>query len=455
MPGIRISGMASGLPPNIVEQIMEAERIPVKQLEAKKADDDSKLTLVSELETKVGEITKTVSDLVSNRGFANNKLLSGDPNIVDGAVDPEHIVTGDWQVEVLRLAQKPGAMTVGFPDKDQTQVGVGYLRFETPEGRKDVYVNTSNNTLEGIANAINSSGLGLRAQVLNDKRDSDNPFRLLVTGLGTGDDAQVNFPKVYMLDGDRDLYFENSKPAQNAIVKIDGFEMEVPENKLKDVIPGVTLDLKQAAPGRQVNVSVKEDYEKISGKVKEFVDAYNAALTFIQNQHKIGKDKQGRQRIGPLGGDSLVRTTEAALRRVIMNPQRGVDSNIRQVNELGIEFNRNGTLTFSQDKFNKKLGQDPRGVANFLRGDNFAVGFIPTVKREIGNLTNGAFGPLANRKKGLTDKIAATDKRIEQKERQLEKKEDSLRKKFSDLEGKMSGLQQQGAALNGMAAKQG
>ncbi len=36
MTAIRFNGMASGLPPNIVDQLMEAEKIPVKQMEAKK-----------------------------------------------------------------------------------------------------------------------------------------------------------------------------------------------------------------------------------------------------------------------------------------------------------------------------------------------------------------------------------------------------------------------------------
>lgn len=432
---------------------MDAERIPVKQMEAKKADEDNKLTLVTDLETKVNAITKSIGEMVGIRGFANHKFVSSDTNVIDGAVDPEKVVTGDWQIEVVQLAQKPGAISNGFPDKDKTQLGVGYLRFETTEGRKDVYISQSNNTLQGVANAINSSNVGLRAQVMNDAKDADNPFRLMVTGMATGKGNEVEFPKIYMLDGDRDVFFEESRPAQNAIVKMDGFQMEIPENKLEDVIPGVSLDLKSTAPGRAINLSVKEDHEKITGKIKEFVDSYNAALQFIQDQHKLQKDKRtGKERLGPLGGDSLVRSTESALRRVIMAPQLGTGSTIGRIAELGIEFGRNGTLSYSEEKFQKKLNADPRMVANFLRGDGFATGFIPTLKREISNLTNSAFGPLANRKRGLTDKINQIDRRIDMKERQLEKKEEQLRSKFADLESKMSNLQSQGAAVGGIAA---
>jgi flagellar hook-associated protein 2 len=254
-----------------------------------------------------------------------------------------------------------------------------------------------------------------------------------------------------MLDGDQDMYFEISREAQNAKVKVDGFEFEVPENKISDVIPGVTLDLKQAAPGREVRVSVREDLDVISGKIKSFVDAFNGALSFIQGQHKLQKGPDGKEKLGPLGGDGMIRSIETSMRRLITSPQYGVESDIKRVIELGIEFNRNGTLNFNQDKFNQTLSKNPQDVAMFFRGDGFKTGFVPAVKREVTNLVNTAFGPLAIRKKGIQTKIDDINKRIDQKEQQLTKREDSLRKKFADLETKMSQIQSQGSAVAGIA----
>ena len=130
----------------------------------------------------------------------------------------------------------------------------------------------------------------------------------------------------------------------------------------------------------------------------------------------------------------------------------GVDSNIRTLNQLGIEFNRNGTLNFAQEKFNKVLGATPQDVSNFFRGDGLSTGFVSSIKRELGNLQNPSFGVLANRKKGIQEKINRYNTQIEQKERQLEKKEDSLRRKFADLEQKMSAINSQGAAVAGIGA---
>lgn len=451
---IRFNGMASGLPPNIVEQIMEAERIPVKNLEVKKNKEEDTLKLVTDLESKVSGITKNITELMGTRGFTDNKLLSGDPNIIDGTVDPQAVVNGEYNIEVLQLAQKPSAISNGFPDRDHTELGVGYMKFETPEGTKEVYISGANSTLDGVAAQINAANVGLRATIIQDRKEKENPFRLIVSGLATGDDQQVNFPNIYLLDGDQDMYFDETRPAQNAKIKLDGFEIELPSNTVDDIIPGVTLNLKQAAPGREIRMSVKEDLEVISGKIKSFVDSYNEALTFIQNQHKLQKGSDGKQKLGPLGGDSLVRSVESALRRVILSPQYGVETPITRIGELGIEFNRNGTLNFNQERFTKTLNSNPKAVSAFLRGDGFQTGFIPTLKREISNIMAQPFGVIGNRKKGIQDKIDQMNKRIDDKERQLSKKEDSLRTKFANLEQQMSKLQSQGGAFAAMQAGQ-
>lgn len=452
MAGIRITGMASGLPPNIVDQLVEAERIPLKQIEGKKTKQEDSLKLVTDLETKVGDISKNLSELINTRGFVDTKLISGDPNVIDGTVDPGAVVTGEYSIEVTQLAQKPGAISNGFPDKDKTQMGVGYIKFNTPEGTKEVYITGKNSTLNGVAGQINAANIGMRATVVEDKRDRENPYRLLVSGLRTGDDNTVEFPTIYLLDGDQDMYFDRAREAQNAKLKLDGFDIETPENVINDLIPGVTLNLKQANPGKEVRLFVKENMEAVTGKIKSFVDAYNGALAFIQNQSKLQKGPNGKESLGPLGGDSMSRQIENSLRRIILSPQMGVDSTVQTLNQLGIEFNRNGTLNFAQEKFNKKLNAQPQDVANFFRGDGLSTGFVNSLKRELGNLQNPSFGVLANRKKGLQERINRYNTQIDQKERQLEKKEDSLRKKFADLEQKMSAINSQGAAVAAIGA---
>jgi flagellar hook-associated protein 2 len=441
-----MGGIASGLPPNLVDQLVEAEKMPIKNIQAKKGKDEAKLKLVTDLEAKLSAITGTIGGLASAHGFNDMKLNSGDQNVVSGNVDPEKSTPGSWNIEVEQLAEKAAALTNGFPDKDKTQIGVGYFRFETPDGTKDIYINGKNNTLEKAAAAVNAAHIGMKAVVINDRATPEEPYRLMISGDAVGNDNQIKYPTLYFLDGDQDIYFDKQQAAKNGKVKVDGFEFQVGENKVQDVIPGVTLDLRQAAPGKTVNISVKENQEVVAGKVKGFVEAYNAVLGFIQSQNALNKESDTS---ASLGGDGLLRSIEMRLRGIIQNPQYGMGE-INRIGQLGIQFQRNGTLEYSEEKFNKALASNPNAVQKFLTGDGFATGFVPTLKREIGNLLNSAFGPVATRKRSLQDKIQQQDQQVASKERQLKQKEEQLRNKFAAMEATVSRLKGQGGAIAGM-----
>ena len=56
MPKISFGGMMSGLPPNIVEQIMAAERVPIQNMQNKKGNIEAKLNLVNDFESRVRNV---------------------------------------------------------------------------------------------------------------------------------------------------------------------------------------------------------------------------------------------------------------------------------------------------------------------------------------------------------------------------------------------------------------
>lgn len=448
MAGITFSGMASGLPPNLVDQLIEAERIPVKQMEARKAKSENRLDLVNDLESRLTKMRDTLGQLASVKGFKDMVVASGDENIVSGTADPDNVKTGSWGLEVVRLPQHAAAMTNGFPDKDKAQIGTGYFRFKTPQGRKDVFIDGKNNTLEGAARAINAANVGVRASVIKDG-DGPKPYKLLLSAGGNGEKKNISYPRLYFLDGDQDIYFEGSKEAQNGLIKVDGMEIEITDTTLNDLIPGVTLELKQAAPGRQVSLTVKEDAEAVRGRISEFVESANKVLSFIQQQNALSEKSDTTS---TLGGDSILRTIESRLRTLIQNPIMGVEGPITRLSQLGVQFNRNGTLDFSQDVFDKQLKQDPAAVKNFFTGDGATTGFVQRLRETVGTFLDGGFGVIANRKRGLQENIRQIDSRIESKERALANREVQLRKKFAAMEETVAKMKSQGAALGQMGS---
>ena len=450
MAGIKIGGLASGLPPNLVEQVIEAERQPVKVMQENKTKIEDKVKLVGDFETKVNDITTSMSSLIGRRGFVDKQLTSGFPDIITGTLDPEIAEPGEWVLEVEQLARKPSVVSNGFPDKNETSIGVGYIRFNTTEGgQKEVYFSEENSTLEKLAATINNAGVGVVATVVNDRSDKVDSYKIELSGEKTGDDHEIEYPVVYTLDGDRDFQFVENNKAVNAKFKLDGHEFETASNEVSDLLPGVVLDLKQAKPGQPVRVGISENYDKISDKMKSFVDSYNAALAFIQGQNKLVEGKNGLQRLGPLGGDSMLRMTQGRMQSIIQDVQI-TESDIKRIIELGVEFNRAGTLAFNQDKFKKILTENPKRVVQFLRGNLVDVGFIPNLTNKLKSLTVQGTGVISSRKKNFQDRANQVDQRIDRKEKSLEKREEQLRRQFSKMEETMSKINSQAGALGGM-----
>ena len=453
MPPIRFGGLASGLPPNIVEQIMASERIPIQNMEVKKSNINAKLDLVGDLETRLRKVGDSMKDIIGVGGFKDFSLDVSREGIIAGTVDPTMAQKGAWSMEVLKMPKNAGRMTNGFPDRNKTQVGVGYLNFETSDGDKEVYINDSNNTLDGIAKAVNEAGIGIRASVVSDADDSDYPHKIIFSSDEYGDSNDVTFPTVYLLDGDHDFYFDKERKAENGKIKLNGFEVEVDSRQLENIIPGVTIDLLSAEPGREVTVNVSENYEAIKGKMEEFVSSLNGVLGFIQQQNTMDENTDTTK---TLGGDSMLRSVENRLRSLIQSGAYSSGQGVNRLSQLGVEFNRNGTLDFNREKFNTTLKTQPKDVVRFLRGDGTrGSGFINKVKNFVQTSVSGGFGIISNRKSGLQNRIRTIDRRIDNKERLLARKESNLRKKFSRLEEQMGRLKAQGGAVSSLGGGAG
>lgn len=452
--GISFGSINTGLPKDIVKQIIEAEKIPMKKMEERKGKFNDKKALVDELANLITEVRNQV---LKNANARSLKELKVDTNsdIVDVQVDKNIANAGNYQFEVVRLAQKSSAMSSGFPNRDESYVGVGFIQYFLPNGEsKEVYIDSSSSTLDGIAKKINSdSENGLNATVINDGSGTDTPWRLLLSLSDTGDGQKADFPYFYFVDGEQDLYLEQERPAQDAIVKIDGFEVEIPENKAKDLIPGITIDLKKAVPGEEFSIKVGEDNDAISGKINDFVDSINKVLSFIKTQNKLDENTDTSR---TLGGDILLQTIESKIRGVVFKDVE-TSTGYKRLSDLGITFQRDGLLGVDQKKFDAVLAKEFKTVSEVLVGKfkedgSKSLGFIDHFGTFVSQALQFPNGILTTRQKGIQSKIDQVDRRIEQKQRMIDQKEKNLKDKFARLEGTISRIQSQSAGVAALGA---
>jgi flagellar hook-associated protein 2 len=452
--GISFGSINTGLPKDIVKQIVEAEKIPLKKMEQRKGKIQNKKKLV-------GELTKLMNDLKSNiltNGNARSlRELKVDTNsdVVDVSVDKNIANPANYQFEVVNLAQKSSAMSSGFSDRAESYTGVGYIQYFTKDGdSKDLYVDSDNASLDGIAKLINKdSDNGMNATVVNDGSDSDTPWRLLISLAETGDGKRAEFPYFYFVDGEEDLYLEQERPAKDAVIKVDGFEIEVPQNNVKDVIPGVSIDLKKATPGEEFSIKIGEDKAAVTGKITDFVGSVNSVLGFIKQQNALDENTDTSQ---TLGGDILLQTIEGRIRSIVFQDVE-TSQGYKRVGDPGISFQRDGMLKVDQKKFDKVLSRDYGSVSEILTGffkpDGLKTkGFIDNLSEFVNSAIRFPNGILTNRSKGLDSKVDQIDRRIDQRQRMISEKEKNLKNKFARLEGTISRIQSQGAGISALGA---
>lgn len=455
---ISFGSINTGLPKDIVKQIIAAEKLPIQSMEKRKGNFEAKSALVDELMGLLRDVQNDLAQNINSRSLRELKTTTNE-GIAGITADKNVADVGEYQFEVTELARKSSAMTSGFSDPDEDYVGVGYISYELNDGSDyELYVDSDNASLNGVAKLINSDSKStIRASVVNDGSGSDAPWRLILSLKKTGDDQVAEWPYFYFVDGDDDFYVEFERPAQDAKVKLDGFDIEVPSNKVNDLIPGVTIDLKKASPGEEFTISVGEDIDAISEKALTIVDKINAVLQFIIDQNKLDESSDTKR---TLGGDITLQTLESRIRNTVF---KGISTSQgpKRFGDLGVTFQKDGLLKLDTEKFQSILAKDYNLVSEILsgryidkeNGGGKEKGFLDHIRGVIDDALRYPDGIISNRKRGLQSRIDQVDRRIEQRMKMIEQKERNLKNKFSRLESTMSEIRGQGAGLAALGAQ--
>lgn len=452
MVPLEIPDFVSGNPRlmSAFNKFVSVEQKKLAKTDEKIKREDNTLKLVQDFKSRVTGIResmipfKTVSDFRELKGTSSSEEILNVSNIDKTLAKP-----GSYEFEVISLANADSIMTHGFPDKDSSEVGVGYVSFKTPDGVvKDIYINSDNNTLEGVVASINQANVGVNALVVNDGTDADNPWRIVISGKHTGWRHDYEWPKFYMVDGDLDLDVDRNRDAASAVLKVNGHPIMADENKLKDLLPGVSIDLKKAQPGQTVTLNIAPDYEKISGKASNMVEKINGALQFILDQNKLDKDSR-KDPSKALGGDGTLRMIESKMRNLLLRTQNQIEAHdVKRLSDVGIQFNRNGTLDFQPEKFQKKLESNFEEVEALFSGTGPLGGFAAEMITLVDGVTRSGDGAMSLREKTIKNKINDIERRKEREELAVQKKIEKIKIDFGKAEAAMEKMQQISGNLN-------
>lgn len=191
-PLTAIDGLNSGLnTTEIIDSIMAAERIPAVLMEQQQAQTTNIISVLKAFQAKLLALSTETGKLARRGTFEQSTVTLSDDSYLT-AETSEQIIQGSYDVSVLALARNHQIASQGFASEAEAIFGTGTIVIGVGDGSTtEITIDTSNNSLTGIRNAINNAEAGVTASIINDGSGS-NPYRLILTSDKTGVKNQID-----------------------------------------------------------------------------------------------------------------------------------------------------------------------------------------------------------------------------------------------------------------------
>jgi flagellar hook-associated protein 2 len=299
-----------------------------------------------------------------------------DKNIATATTSSD-AVAGTYSLLVNNLATV--ATATSAPLSGTAAIGTGTLTIAVGGSSTAISIDSTNNTLAGIAAAINSTpNAGVSASVITTTGGS----RLVLTGTSTG---QANQITVTPSGGDGGLasLALTTVPAQDANYTINGFAATSGSNVVANAVSGVTLNLQQASsPGISTTLTVSPDTSTAQTAIDGFVTAVNGVLSSIQT---LTSYDPSTQQAGPLNGNATLEAFQNQLQN-ILGKFTNAGGGVKSLTDLGITAGTDGTYTSNDTTLGNALSASLASVGNLLGGAN-------GIATQISNLVDGYTKP--------------------------------------------------------------
>ncbi|HEX2603916.1 MAG TPA: flagellar cap protein FliD N-terminal domain-containing protein, partial [Oxalicibacterium sp.] len=206
-------GIGSGLPvDDLVSKLMAAESQPLTTLATKEASYQAKLTGYGSLTSALNSFQSSMATLGQASTYQALKTTISDDDVLSATANTK-AVSGNYQINVTQLAQAQTVTTAGQTSRTAAigsgatttisfqfgQITGGSLSNgvytgatftqDADQATGTVTIDSSNNSLQGIRDAINAADIGVTATLISD--GSGTPDHLVLTSNETGEKSSM------------------------------------------------------------------------------------------------------------------------------------------------------------------------------------------------------------------------------------------------------------------------
>lgn len=435
--------------PTLVSQLMAVERQPITKLNTQIGSYQSQISSLGTIKGLVSGVQTAAQSLINSLGgfsvtSSNSAAISASASAssVAGtysiAMDPVAPLAQAQSLAAVGQTSTTASINAGASTTITFDFGTtnGATFTSNGGGTKTVTIGSSNNTLQGIRDAINAANIGVTAAIVND--GSATPYRLVLSsssGAGnsmkiTTDGAGNGIDSLLAYDPAGTKNMTQTVAPQDAHFTLNGIPMTSSSNTVTNAIQGVSLNL-SAATTSPVTLTVSHDTASINKAASDFVTAYNGLYSQLKSRSAYGNATTAA---GALAGDGAVRTMMDQLRTIFMTPASG--GTLTTLAQVGITTQTDGSLKLDSTALNSAVASNLADVTNLFSS---STGFMTRLSAWSSSvLTPG--GLLDNRISSINTTISGINTKISQLETQMTALQAYYTKQYTNLNSVLSSM---------------
>ena len=377
---VSATGLGSGVDINsIVTALVNAEgQGQTNLIKNQQTRLNAQITAYSQFTAAASAVQTAVDSLTSAATFNSYAATVADKNIASASVGAS-AVPGTYSLSVTQLAKGTNLSSGAFSAPSAT-VGTGTLNISAGSTSFAVTISSSNNSLSGIAAAINaaSGNPGVSATIITANDGAHLVLSSQVTGAAnavsvTQSGGDGNLKSIAYTAGATGNGLTQTQAAQDAILTLNGYTYNSKTNAVTSALTGVTLNLLGAsATGTTTTLTIAADPAGPAGAIATFVKSYNTLIG------QIGQLDQFDSTSGSstaLFGSSLLEGFRNQISSIVTGGIPGAQGSLTlsSLAQIGISVGLDGTLSIDDNTLSTSLKNNPAGVTSLFTGAKTGV----------------------------------------------------------------------------------
>jgi flagellar hook-associated protein 2 len=399
-------GLGSGIDiSSLVSAALANQTAELNLLQSQQTTVSNQQTALDSINTDLQTLSNAVFALTDPAGQLTDLTATSSNSSVATATAVSGAVSGSHTVVVSNLATTSSEYSAA-QTSETTAIPTGTLQIQVGSNTPTtITIDSTNNTLDGLAQSINSANAGVTASIINDANGS----RLAIVSNTSGAPGNLT-----ITSSGGALAFTQAVQGVNASLTVDGIPISSTSNTVSSAIPGATLNLLSPDAGSPVTLTVGAAVADQESVINNFVSAYNTVIGDLNTQFAV--DPTSGQP-GPLAADS---TLYLAQNQILATASFAMPGNgaINTLADLGITMNNDGTLSVDSNTLSSALQSDPSAVQSFFQ-EATTGSFGSNLTSTINSLADASSGAIAQDLNGYSQTQTSLAAQISDFETQL------------------------------------